>query len=140
MATYELTSDDVSEKLGKWLSTSVSKNVKLLEDSSCIEDFSSWVSEEVASKTKNAKYQSVIYMITNFAILETAQHVFNIGSGFTKADMTGFTLKQILETVQKIDENVDKMLKEPLNSAIKYFRIAVTEIESENFKDAYNSF
>ena len=111
MSASEITSDAASAQLGTWLSASVSKSSKLQEDAGYIEDFSSWVSERVAFKSKSAEVQPVIYILTNFAILETAQHVFSIGSGFTSLDMSGFTLTQILQTVQRIEAKVDTMLK-----------------------------
>ena len=140
MSETKLTSKTVSTKLGKWLSTSLDKCAELQEDAGYIEDFSSWVSEQAAFQTKNSKLQPAIYILTNFAILETAQHVFSIGSGFTSLDMTGFTLAQILKTVQRIEAKVDTMLKEPLNSAIDYFNTAMSEIENDSYDDAYKSF
>ena len=142
MSKSEITSEAASEKLGEWLSNSVIKDedenlLEMFSDS--FEDISSWVSQKFALNHTNTKLQSVIYLITNYAILETAEHVFSIGSGFVKADMTGFTLTQILQTVQRIEGKVDTMLKEPLNSAIDFFDSAILEIKRESFKDAYNS-
>jgi len=144
-ATELLTSDEASEQIGKWLSMSLSDATKLLKDENYLEDFAGWISEKAASQTKYEKLQPVIHMITNFAILETLQHVFHIGSGFKPKVQTfsekpeGFTLKQILETVQRTEAKVDTMLKEPLNSAIDYFNAAVQEIRNKSFKHAYNS-
>ena len=134
MSNANLTSDVASADLGQWLSGT--EHFENLSD--YFENLSSWVSEKLALKHKNASLQPIIYIISNYALLETAQHVFNIG--FIKLDMTGFTLKQIQETVQRIEAKVDTMLKEPLNSAIDFFTCAMLEIENESFKDAYENF
>ena len=146
MSASELTSDAASAELGKWLSASVRKNSAFQVDAALqdagagyIEEFSSWISEKVAFKSKNGKLQPVIYILTNFAILETAQHVFSIGSGFVSPDMTRFTVAQILETVQRIEAKVDTMLKEPLNTAIDFFNAAMKEIKNKKMKHAYIS-
>ena len=43
----------------------------------------------------NSKIQDVISMISNFALLETAEHVFSIGYGFAKVNTTSLKLHKI---------------------------------------------
>ena len=49
------------------------------------------------------KSQYAIYYLTTVAVLETAENVLNIGSGFTKLDTTGFTLAHIKKIVENIE-------------------------------------
>ena len=140
MSDTELTSETASADLGQWLSKAVNEDENILENfSDSFGDITEKISETIALKHQNTTAQSVIYYVTNYAILETAQHVFNIGSGFTKLDTTGFTLAQIMQIVKRIEAKVDKMLKEPLNTAIYFFNSAMREIENKRPKDAYNS-
>ena len=56
-------------------------------------------------------------MISTFAILEFGQKVFNVGSGFTKMDLSALTINQIKNTVKRIEEKVNKTLQAPLKNA-----------------------
>ena len=138
MSATEITSAVATKTLGQWLCSAASaKAEEFFEDPENIEKFSTWMYTNVAPC--NSKIQDVISMISNFALLETAEHVFSIGYGFAKVNTTSLKLAQILESVQKIEANVDAMLREPLNTAIDFFKSAMNEIENESFKDAYNS-
>ena len=80
-----------------------------------VEEFSSWLGKKVGGKNENL--QSFTMIISTFAVLEFAQNVLNVGSGFTKMDLSGITLMQIKETVKRIEGKVDKMLEAPLKKA-----------------------
>ena len=143
MSGYELTLKSASAELGQWLSRSVltEENEDLLDASFelLFGDISEWVSAKIALKNKNGTVRKITYFLTNYAILEAAHHVLGVGCGFGKLDMSGFTLAQILEIVKRIETKVDKMIKEPLNTAIDFFTDAMREIQNECPKDAYNT-
>ena len=76
--------------------------------------------------------------MTTFAVLETAEQVFNVGSGFTKLDMTGFTLNRIKNIVESIEKKIDIVLKTPLKKALDYLQSAVTFITQQMYKEAFH--
>ena len=117
-------SKSLTKKAAVELGDLASKAVTVEEDKNDIEqtiisfpNITSWVSEKIALQHKNTTNQSITYFISNYAILETAHCVLGVGSGFVKLDWNGFTLAQIMQIVQRIEAKVDKMLKEPLNTA-----------------------
>ena len=79
-------------------------------------------------------------IISTFAVLEFAQNVLNVGSGFTKMDLSGITLMQIKETVQRIEGKVDKMLEAPLKNAKMHCEDAITSITFKQTKEAFGTF
>ena len=76
--------------------------------------------------------------MTTYAVLETAEHVFNVGSGFTKLDMTGFTLNRIKNIVESIEKKIDIVLKAPLKKALDYLKSAVTFITQQMYEEAFH--
>ena len=105
-------------------------------DSDTLEDFSSWAAAQLGPEAQN---DSPAFIMSKIAFLETFNHVFNIGSGFCKVDISSYTQHQILETIKHADSNADKSIRDPLNSAMDYFKRAINEIRSDNIKEAYNS-
>ena len=97
-------------------------------------DFSEWLGKKVGGKNKHRRNLTMI--ITSFALLEFGQNVLNIGSGFTKMDLSGITLKQIKETVQRIEEKVDRLLETPLKNAKEHFDFAITRVTHGVNKEA----
>ena len=76
--------------------------------------------------------------MTTFAVLETAEHVFNVGSGFTKLDMTGFTLNRIKSIVENIEKKMDILLKTPFKKALDYLKSAITFITKQMYEEAFH--
>ena len=87
----------------------------------------------------NKAVETAVYVLTTMVVLETAQHVLNIGQGIAEVDMSTLTLHQIKNTVKRIEGKVDKILKEPLNSAKLYFDNALMEITNKSYNDAYQT-
>ena len=83
--------------------------------------------------------ETAVYILTTMVVLETAQHVLNIGQGIAEIDMSALTLHQIKNTVKRIEGKVDKILKEPLNTAKLYFDNALMEITNKSYSDAYQT-
>ena len=54
---------------------------------------------------------------STYAILEIAENVLGVGTGFAKMDFTGLTLAQIKETVKRIEGKIDIILETPLKQA-----------------------
>ena len=103
-----------------------------------VEEFSSWVGKKVGRR--NEHLQSFTMIASTFAVLESAQNVLNVGSGFTKIDLSGITLMQIKETVQRIEGKVDKMLEAPLKKAKIHCDDAITSITFKQTKEAFGTF
>ena len=103
-----------------------------------VRDFSEWLGKKVGGPKKHLR--SLTMIITSFALLEFGQNVLNIGSGFTKIDLSGITLKQIKETVQRIEEKVDKLLETPLKDAKEHFDSAITRVTNDENKEACSYF
>ena len=132
----EITCKQATSELKKWLSNFLVKTAEKdghIDALDVVQNFSSWVGKE-------SKHSNPTKLLTTYAILEVAQHLFNMGAGFTRADLTSFTMKAILETVQRVEENINTLLKEPLNSAIEYFLTAIREIKNGSLQDGYKSF
>ena len=60
--------------------------------------------------------ETTVYILTTMVVLETAQHVLNIGQGIAEIDMSALTLHQIKNIVKRIEGKVDRILQEPLNT------------------------
>ena len=82
------------------------------------------------------KSQYAIYYLTTVAVLETAENVLNIGSGFTKLDTTGFTLAQIKKIVKNIEEKVDVLLDTPMKLALDYSQSVILKMINKSYKSA----
>ena len=104
-----------------------------------IKAFSNIVAKKIGSKN-DSRTEGILTMISTFAILEFGQNVLNIGSGFTKMDLSGLTIAQIKQTVKKIEESVDKLLQAPLKNAKTYFDSALSKVSNECSDDAYDNF
>ena len=76
--------------------------------------------------------------MTTYAVLEIAENVFNVGSGFTKLDMRGFTLNKIKKIVESIEEKMDIILRTPLKIALDYLTSATTLLMQDIYEDAYD--
>ena len=75
--------------------------------------------------------KSATYIFTTFAVLEAAELI-GLGAGFTKLDMTGFTLAQIKKTVESIEKKVDVILSTPMKMSWDYLKRLITQIEMTN--------
>ena len=89
-----------------------------IEGFNVLEDFALWFGTELGQG--NEAVQSAAY-ITTMVVLEVAQDILNVGSAAYKIDMTALTLHQIKDTVDRIEKKVDKLLREPLETALSLF-------------------
>ena len=101
-------------------------------------EFSEWLGKKIGGKQKHLR--SLTMIISSFAILEFGQNVLNIGSGFTKMDLSGITLMQIKEAVQRIEEKMDRLLEAPLKNAKQHFDFAITRVTNDENKAACSFF
>ena len=101
-----------------------------------LEDFALWFATELGQGNEAA--QSAAY-ITTMVVLEVAQDILNVGSAAYKIDMTALTLHQIKDTVDRIEKKVDKLLKEPLETALSLFNDAITEIINNCYEEAFEN-
>ena len=83
------------------------------------------------------KSQCAIYYLTTVAVLETAENVLNIGSGFTKLDTTGFTLAHIKKIVENIEKKVDVILDTPMKLALDYSQSVILMITNYSYENAH---
>ena len=88
-------------------------------------EFSEWLGRKIGGKNRHLR--SLTMIISSFAILEFGQNVLNIGSGFTKMDLSGITLAQIKEAVQRIEEKVEVEVSSEEEKLGEYedFRVAL---------------
>ena len=70
-------------------------------------------------------------------VLDVAQDILNVGSAAYKIDMTALTLHQIKDTVKRIERKVDKLLKEPFETALSLFNDTITEIINTCHEEAF---
>ena len=99
---------------------------------SVISDFALSLSDKIGIGGEAT--QAAAYIMVSCVILETFQHVLNIGSGVKNLDLTCLTLNQIKKSVQRIEKKVDKLLISPLKSAIDHFNTALNMMISKNFR------
>ena len=85
------------------------------------------------------KSQYAIYYLTTVAVLETAENVLNIGSGFTKLDTTGFTLAHIKKIVENIEKKVDVILDTPMKLALDYSQSVVLMMMNHSYENAHET-
>ena len=90
-----VTARDASTEMGKWMSWSVVNGWEIINESGSFEDFTGWICEKVGLAQTDENLKKATYIAATFTILETAKHVFRIGSGFTKADINAFTIAQV---------------------------------------------
>ena len=90
-----VTARDASTEMGKWMSWSVVNVWEIINDSGSFEEFTGWIYEKVGLAQTDENLKKATYIAATFTILETAKHVFRIGSGFTKADINAFTTAQV---------------------------------------------
>ena len=76
---------------------------------------------------------------STYAILEIAENVIGVGTGFAKFDMTGLTLSQIKESIKRIEGKIDVLLETPLKLAKDRFRAAMNMIIHKDLKKAYET-
>ena len=101
--------------------------------SELIEDCSMQFSELFGG---NETVRELTYVVTASAILEVAQTLFHVGKGISAFNMTGFQLSQITKKIDKVSENVDKILKEPIMTAVASLDTAINKIDSELYAEA----
>ena len=97
-------------------------------------EFALWLSDKLGGGEKS---QYAIYFLTTVAVLETAEKVFNIGSGFTNLNTTAFTLHSIKKLVQKIEKKVNVILDTPLKLAFDISQSVILKIENKSIKSAH---
>ena len=95
--------------------------------------FALWLSDKVGVGQTS---QYAIYFLTTVAVLETAENVLNIGSGFVKFDASGFTLHQIKNIVKNIEQKVDVILDTPLKKALDYSQSVVLKMINKSYRSA----
>ena len=98
-----------------------------------VEKFSEWISSKA-----NPKLAKFTYVCAQFAILEAAENIFHYGAGFTKLDLTGFTLKQILDIVKKIANDVEVILNAPQKETVLHFQSIINMIQHDRNEEAYD--
>jgi len=139
-----------SEKLINFIedtNTDAESNLSLLDgaEGSCFDDFfdvgldsfSKWAASK--ARSKNPLLGNVVYACTQFAVLEAAENIFHYGSGFTKLDLSGFTLKEILDIVKKIADDVEVILNAPQKETVSNFEATITMIKHDANEEAYDN-
>ena len=102
-----------------------------------MDGFSLWLSDKVGGE--NETLRSATYIVSTVAVLEAAEHLLCIGSGFSKIDPTAFTLHQIKKIVERIERKVDVLINNPLKMCITYIGTLKTQILNEENQFAYET-
>ena len=80
------------------------------------EGFSFWLTGKLGIENEHARTAATI--ASTYAILEIAENVIGVGTGFAKFDTTGLTLAQIKESIKRIEGKIDVLLETPLKLAM----------------------
>ena len=97
-----------------------------------------WIGKKIGKD--NERVRKAVTFVSVFAILEFAENVLNIGSGFTKLDLSKITLSQIKETVVRIEGKVDRLLEAPLKNAKDHCNSAISYVSNQMNKEAFQYF
>ena len=101
--------DEIGSQISSFLTGDcLDKSVEALADA---------LTKGIGRKAPEGFSRSGLYLVSKFAVLEAAEAI-GIGTGFTRGDVTGFTLKRILETLVDVQKGVNTMLAAPLKMAI----------------------
>ena len=84
--------------------------------------------------------QSASYILSSAAVLQIAQSVFDLGSGFDGFNLQGLKIHQIKQSIEKVQKKIDKMMLNPLHVAYEMFKTGYNEIEAKRFEEAQKSF
>ena len=101
------------------------------------QDFSFWLTGKLG--IENEQLRTAATVASTYAILEIAENVIGVGSGFVKFDTTGLTLAQIKESIKRIEGKIDVLLETPLKLAKDRFRAAMNMIIHKDLKKAYET-
>ena len=101
------------------------------------QSFSFWLTGKLGIENENMRTAATV--ASTYAILEIAENVIGVGSGFVKMDMTSITLSHIKESVKRIEGKIDILLETPLKLAKDRFRAALNMISNEDPKKAYET-
>ena len=101
------------------------------------ESFSFWLTGKLGLENEHVRTAATI--ASTYAILEIAENVIGVGSGFVKFDTTGLTLAQIKESIKRIEGKIDVLLETPLKLAKDRFRAAMNMIIHKDLKKAYET-
>ena len=100
------------------------------------ESFSFWLTGKLGIENEHVRTAATI--ASTYAVLEIAENVVGVGSGFVKMDMSGLTLAQIKESLKKIEGKINIILETPLKQAKDRFRAALNMIIHKDQKKAFN--
>lgn len=81
--------------------------------------------------------QSASYILSSAAVLQIAQSVFDLGSGFDGLNLQGLKIHQIKQSIEKVQKKIDKMMLNPLHVAYEMFKTGYNEIEAKRFEEAH---
>ena len=102
-----------------------------------MDTFAKTLGKEIGGKS--TRVETATYVLTTYAVLEVAENVFNIGSGFTSMDLTGIKLNQIQKGMERKGKKVDKLLQAPLKMAATFYDSALDMVMARKFKDAFDT-
>ena len=111
----------------------VSKFVNI-DSGDVIEQVSNALASQLGLHQKSDKAQTAVYIFSKIALLELAENVFNIGSGFSRLDLTAFTIMLIMKIAMRIEEKLDIIMDTPLQIAIKNFKTSMNLIPATSLK------
>ena len=97
---------------------------------------SSVLAKKLGLKQDNDVAQNATFILTKVIVLETAQNVFNIGSGVKNFNMDSFTLAKVVKMVERIEKKVDLILDTPLQLAIETLKSTLNIMEAGDNPEA----
>ena len=101
------------------------------------QSFSFWLTGKLGIENEHVRTAATV--ASTYAVLEIAENVIGVGTGFAKMDMTGLTLAQIKESIKRIEGKIDIILEAPLKQAKDRFRAALNMISHKNQKKAFDT-
>ena len=127
---------DVTSTKAKYIMKEYLKDKNTDDDG--VEKFNDWMISR-ANKS-NQKPSNISYVCSQFAILEASDNIFLSWSGLKKHDLKhdqGFNLKNILEILRKIGDDVEVILNAPQKETVLHFQTFVSMTENDSIEDAY---
>ena len=103
---------------------------------SILEGGTNVLAQKLGLGQRNNAMQDATFILSKVIILETAQNIFNTGSGIKNFNMDSFTLAKILKIVKRIEEKVNLILDTPLELSIKTLKSVINILEAGENNEA----
>ena len=95
------------------------------------------MSDEKILDSQSLIEETISIVESSITFLEAGHYILNIASGFKRLDISALQLQRILETVQRMEGKIDKVLDTSLEMARDFLESVYNAIANDSFEYAY---